>query len=116
MATRKNYEDAVSQYLGGARENSDQEDKRINRDGRSRSRAALRNSIDKNSAGYVAATISVNIGLYDKMKEIAFREGVTIKKIMEQAMKQTIGIYEKKNGEIHIKKLKHTDIASIFDI
>lgn len=113
MATRKNLDDAVSQYLGG-NVNTNEVNKRVKRDGRNRSRATLRNSIDRNVAGYTTATISVNIEYYDKLKEIAFLENLTIKKLVESAMLLAVKSYEAKHGEIKIKKIKQGDALEIF--
>lgn len=115
MATRKNFDDAVSQYLGG-NVNTNEESKRVKRDGRSRSRATLRNSIDRNAAGYTTATISVNIEYYEKLKEIAFRENLTIKKLIEGAMFLAISSYETKHGAIKLGKIKQGDVSELFSL
>ena len=115
MQTTKEMNAAVSQYLGGSI-STQEESKKNKRDGRSRSRAALRNSIDRNTAGYTAATISVNIEYYEKMKEIAFRENLTIKKLIESAMLLAIRSYETKHGAIKLGKIKQGDVSELFSI
>lgn len=48
--------------------------------------------------GYRRTSMIVNIELSLKMKEIAFREGMTEKEVLEQAMRLAVESYERKNG------------------
>lgn len=50
--------------------------------------------------GYKRTSMIVNVELNAKLKEIAFRSGVTEKEVLEQAMRLAIDKYEKKNGVV----------------
>lgn len=109
--TKNNLNNAVENLLGGQQQTAPQ---RIKRDARSRSRAALSQAVDKNVAGYEAVTISVNSQYYAKIKEIAFAENLTIKKVVEQAMSHAINVYEERHGEIKLKKIKQGNEKDLF--
>lgn len=108
---KKDIDSAVNDYLGGKQQ------KTLNRaksDARNRSRASLSAVIDKNTAGYEVATFSVNTEAYDKIKEIAYIENLTIKKVMEQAMNAAIRMYEANHGEIKPRKIKQGIADALF--
>lgn len=65
--------------------------------------------------GYRRTSMIVNIELALKMKEIAFREGMTEKDVLEQAMRITIDIYEKKNGVVVPNPSAYTAKKDIFN-
>lgn len=109
---KKNVDDAVAALLGG--QQGQQETIRVKRDARSRSRAALSSVIDSNTAGYEAVTMLVNTDYYDKIKEIAFTENLTIKKVVEQAMSMAIKLYESTHGEIKLRKIKQGKTTELF--
>lgn len=50
--------------------------------------------------GYTRTSLILNIAKRDKIKEIAFRETLTMKEIFEVAMDKVIEAYEEKHGEI----------------
>lgn len=109
---KKDLNNAVADLLGGRTQQ--ETTKRIKRDARSRNRAALSPAVDKNAAGYEAVTISVNSDYYDKIKEIAFSENLTIKKVVEQAMGSAIKAYEASHGEIKLRKIKQGNEQDLF--
>lgn len=109
---KKDLNNAVADLLGGAQEQT--QTTRVKRDARSRSRAALSPSVDKNAAGYEAVTISVNSEFYAKIKEIAFAENLTIKKVMEQAMATAIKTYETTHGAIKLRPVKQGEAEELF--
>ena len=110
---KKDLNNAVADLLGGAP--ISETPKRVKRDARSRSRAALSAAVDKNAAGYEAVTISVNSELYAKFKEIAFAENLTIKKVMEQAMNTAIKAYEATHGAIKLRAIKQGNEEDLFN-
>lgn len=109
---KKDLNNAVADLLGGQQEQAAPQ--RVKRDARSRSRAALSPAVDKNAAGYEAVTISVNSEFYAKIKEIAFAENLTIKKVVEQAMGNAIKAYEATHGEIKLRKIKQGNEQELF--
>jgi hypothetical protein len=50
--------------------------------------------------GYSRTCIVANAAKMEKIREIAFRETLTIKEVMEAAMDLAIRTYEKKHGEV----------------
>lgn len=109
---KKDFNNAVADLLGGQPHQTTQT--RVKRDARSRSRAAIHSAVDKNAAGYETATMSVNSDYYAKIKEIAFAENLTIKKVVEQAMGNAIKAYEAANGEIKLRKIKQGNEKDLF--
>lgn len=57
--------------------------------------------------GYTRTSLILNIAKRDKIKEIAFRETLTMKEIFEVAMDKVIEAYEEKHGEIIPKPEKY---------
>lgn len=109
---KKNFDNAVTDLLGGQQQT--EAPKQVKRDARTRSRAALAASVDKSTIGYETISIGVNTTFYAKIKEIAYRENLTIKKVMEKAIESAINTYEAKNGTIKLPKIKQGDENEIF--
>nr|CRY93857.1 hypothetical protein [uncultured prokaryote] len=65
-------------------------------------------------SGYGRTCIVANIEKMDKMREMAFRETLTIKEVMEAAMDLAIKTYEAKHGEL-IPADHSGDATTIFD-
>lgn len=65
-------------------------------------------------SGYGRTCIIANIEKLDKIREIAFRETLTIKEVMEAAMDLAIRTYEAKHGEV-IPADHSGDATKIFD-
>lgn len=64
--------------------------------------------------GYGRTCIVANLEKMDKMREMAFRETLTIKEVMEAAMDLAIKTYEAKHGEL-IPADHSGDFTKIFD-
>ncbi len=84
--------------------------KRMEKRGRPRKDAALR---AKEEELYTRTTWIMRRDLLAKLKEISFRETLTIKEIMEEVVSEAVAKYEAKHGEI-IPKDHRGDAASIF--
>ena len=74
--------------------------KRMEKRGRPRKGAALR---AKESELYTRTTWIMRRDLLAKLKEISFRETLTIKEIMEQITSEAVERYEEKHGELFPK-------------
>lgn len=109
---KKDLNNAVSDLLGG--QQTKEAPKRVKRDARTRSRAQLAPAIDKNTIGYEVASILVNSEYYAKIKEIAYAENLSIKKVVEAAMAKAIENYEATHGELKIHKIKQGNEAELF--
>ena len=84
--------------------------KRMEKRGRPRKDAALR---AKEEELYTRTTWIMRRDLLAKLKEISFRETLTIKEIMEEVVSEAVAKYEAKHGEI-IPKDHRGDASSIF--
>ena len=84
--------------------------KRMEKRGRPRKDAALR---AKEEELYTRTTWIMRRDLLAKLKEISFRETLTIKEIMEEVVSEAVAKYEAKHGEI-IPKDHRGDATSIF--
>ena len=60
--------------------------------------------------GYQRITNIVNIDKMDKLREIALRESLTIKEILEAVMDIAIERYESRHGEIKIRQIRAADL------
>ena len=65
--------------------------------------------------GYRRTSMIVNVALAAKLKEIAFRSGVSEKSALEAAMKLAIEKYEKKHGEVVPNPSAYGKLKPIFD-
>lgn len=72
--------------------------KRMERRGRPRKDAPLQMKQDEL---YKRTTLIMRRDYLAKLKEISFRETLTIKDIMDEIIGEAISAYEKKNGELH---------------
>ena len=68
----------------------------------------------KRSDGYDRTSLIINVAKWAKVKEIALRETVTLKEIMEAALDIIIERYEAKHGEIKPQPRTKKDIKDIF--
>lgn len=71
--------------------------KRMQKRGRPRKDAALRS---KEEEVYTRSTWIMRRDLLAKLKEISFRETLTLKEIMEQIVSEAVAKYEDKHGEV----------------
>lgn len=81
--------------------------------GRGRPRTA-HDDRGKRTDGYNRTSLIVNVEKWEKIKEIAFRETLTMKEITELALDMIIERYESKNGAIVITEKEKRDINDIF--
>lgn len=84
--------------------------KRMAKRGRPRKGAALR---AKEEELYTRTTWIMRRDLLAKLKEISFRETLTLKEILEQVVSEAVSRYEAKHGEV-IPKDHRGDAASLF--
>lgn len=81
-------------------------------------RGRPRKNTDKNGKrtdGYSRTSLIVNDELWAKIKEVAFRETLTMKEIVDLALRMVVERYEAKHGTIEPKPEKYTkDINEIF--
>lgn len=108
---KKDLNNAVSTLLGGKQEQTTTEVKK--KDARTRNRSKV--AFDKDRTGYEIATILVHSQTYAKMKEIAYKENLTIKKVVEAAMKKAVEKYESTRGEIKISNPKFGNEEELFN-
>lgn len=64
--------------------------------------------------GYKRTSMIVNVELWAKMKEIAFRSGATEKEVLEQAISLAVKRYEDKNGVVIPNPAAYTAKKDIF--
>ena len=81
--------------------------------GRGRPRTA-HDERGKRTDGYNRTSLIVNVEKWEKIKEIAFRETLTMKEITELALDMVIERYEQKNGTIEVTEKSKRDINEIF--
>lgn len=81
--------------------------------GRGRPRTA-HDERGKRTDGYNRTSLIVNVEKWEKIKEIAFRETLTMKEITELALDMVIERYESKNGTIIVTEKEKRDINDIF--
>ena len=81
-------------------------------------RGRPRKNTDKNGKrtdGYSRTSLIVNDELWAKIKEVAFRETLTMKEIVDLALRMVVERYEAKHGTIEPKPEKYTkNINEIF--
>lgn len=81
-------------------------------------RGRPRKNTDKNGKrtdGYSRTSLIVNDELWAKIKEVAFRETLTMKEIVDLALHMVVGRYEAKHGTIEPHPQKYTkNINEIF--
>lgn len=83
--------------------------------GRGRPRTAS-DGHGKRSDGYSRTSLIVNEAKYAKVKEIAFRETLTTKEILEAALDLLIEKYESTHGEVVPRPERYKgDIKTLFD-
>lgn len=73
---------------------------RTAKSGRPRKWDRDQNGTPQRADGYRRTSMIVNVELGAKLKEIAFREGLTEKDVLEAAMRKAVESYEEKNGKI----------------
>lgn len=71
--------------------------KRLEKRGRPRKSAAYRS---REAELYTRTTWIMRRDLLAKLKEISFRETLTLKEILEQIVSEAVAVYEKKHGEL----------------
>ena len=69
----------------------------------------------KRSEKYSTVTVTQNMELYEKMRIIAQRAGLTIKDVNEKFQRNGVKAYEKKYGVIRIPQSGKVDLDSVFD-
>ena len=84
--------------------------KRMQKRGRPRKDAALR---QKEEEIYTRSTWIMRRDLLAKLKEISFRETLTIKEIMEQIVSEAVAKYEERHGEV-IPRDHRGDASQLF--
>lgn len=73
---------------------------RAAKSGRPRKWDRDQNGTPQRADGYRRTSMIVNIELAAKLKEIAFRESLTEKDVLEAAMRKAVESYEAKNGKV----------------
>lgn len=69
----------------------------------------------KRTDGYSRTSLIVNDELWAKLKEVAFRETLTMKEILDLALRMVVERYEAKHGTIEPKPEKYNvDINKVF--
>lgn len=75
-----------------------------------------KNSTDIPSVnGYRRWSVIMNNQYIEKFREISHREHMTMKDVLEAAMKSAIDRYEEKNGEILIDCFNSQDAKNLFE-
>ena len=64
--------------------------------------------------GYDRTSLIINVEKWAKVKEIALRETLTLKEIVELALDMVIDRYESKHGEVKPQPVRKRDINEIF--
>lgn len=68
----------------------------------------------KRTDGYNRTSLIIPVAKWEKIKEIAFRETLTMKEITELALDLVIERYEAKHGEVKPQRERRRDINEIF--
>ena len=79
-----------------------------------RGRPRKNDQLGRRSDGYGRSSIIIPLEKWEKVKEIAFRETLTIKEIIELALDMVIDRYEKKHGEVKPQPDRKRNINEIF--
>ena len=79
-----------------------------------RGRPRKNESPDGIAEGYARTSLIINSEKWAKVKEIAFRETLTLKEVMDAALDIIIERYESKHGEVKPQPRTKKDIKDIF--
>ena len=79
-----------------------------------RGRPRKNDQLGRRTDGYNRTSLIINVEKWAKIKEIALRETITLKEIIELALDMVIERYERKHGEVKPQPREKKDIHEIF--
>lgn len=79
-----------------------------------RGRPRKNDQLGRRMDGYDRTSLIINVEKWAKVKEIALRETLTLKEIVELALDMVIDRYESKHGEVKPQPVRKKDINDIF--
>ena len=79
-----------------------------------RGRPRKNDQLGRRMDGYDRTSLIINVEKWAKVKEIALRETLTLKEIVELALDMVIDRYESKHGEVKPQPVRKRDINDIF--
>lgn len=79
-----------------------------------RGRPRKNDQLGRRMDGYDRTSLIINVEKWAKVKEIALRETLTLKEIVELSLDMVIDRYESKHGEVKPQPVRKRDINDIF--